>query len=109
MPAAMRPMISTTTISSMSVKPRWAERWRRLVDVWPWLHRALLRFIPVSDVGGRAITAGLPICAQGEEVVVRAVGARGHVLIFAAPGVLADFLGKVTARPPVADRWIRWL
>src|ERR1041384_7307250 len=97
-------MMRTTTISSMSVKPRSAQRNRLSVDVLPWLHRALLRFIPVSDVGGGAFTAGLTVRAQGIEVVLRAVRARIDVLIFAAPGILADPLGEIATRTPVADR-----
>src|SRR5689334_2829236 len=103
MPAAMRPMISTTTISSMSVKPRSRDLRPLSVDVSPGVHRALLGFIPVSDVGGGAFAAGLGIRAEREEVVLAAVRARIHVLVIVAPGILAHLLGEVAARSPVAN------
>src|SRR5262245_52704105 len=87
-PAAINPIMTTTIIISMSVKPRWA----------------LFRLIPVSDVRRRAFAARLVVRAEGEEVVLAAMRARIHVLIFVAPGVLADLLGEVAARAPVADR-----
>src|SRR5262245_33070498 len=95
MTAASRPTISTTTISSMRVKPFSVGS--------ACVHRLLLRFIPVSDVGAGTFATRLVVRTEGIKVVLAAMRAGEYVLVVVLPRVFADTL-DVATRTPVADR-----
>src|ERR1700683_4676694 len=102
MPAVTTPMMTTTTMISISVKPAAHAPVRRRRPA----HTArLVADVPVADLGITALTPGRAVAAEGVHVVLLAVRARICVLIVVAPGVLADPL-QVAARLPVLDRRI---
>src|SRR5262245_34172528 len=89
-------MMNTTTMSSISVKPRASARFAR---------DTFLLEVPVANVGVGTFATFLTVGAEGPEVVFLAARAGEHVLVGIAPRIVADAL-EVSALAPVADRRI---
>src|SRR5688572_9291585 len=90
--AVMRPTMATTTMISISEKPRdrrCTARPRLLVEV------------PVPDVGIFTFAAFLSVGSEGVEVVIQATLARENELVRIAPGIRAH-APDVAALAPVA-------
>src|SRR5688572_11861788 len=94
--AVTRPMMATTTMISISEKPR-----DRRCTVCP----RLLVEVPVPDVGIFTFAAFLSVGSEGVQVVVQASLARENILVWIAPGIRAH-APDVTAFAPVAHRRI---
>src|SRR4051812_17563605 len=98
--AVTSPMMNTTTISSMSVKPRGRARRARM---------ELLSEIPVANVGIRTFTAFLAVGSERIEVILLAARSREHVLIRQAPRIVADALDVAAVAPVAHGRVVRSL
>src|SRR5687767_8330995 len=100
MAAAMRPMMSTTTISSTRVKPADRPRGTGRRRIEGPVAVGLLALIPVSDIRVHAFAARLVVGPQRIQVVFVVVRAGEGVEVGVVPRILAHPL-QVAARLPV--------
>src|SRR6185312_3573825 len=108
-PAITIPMIRTTIINSSSVKP--PSRGLGLTAALQVAARATpesIREIPIADIGGCTVAAGLTVGAQRVEVIRLAMRAWIGVLVGTAPGIFGEPL-DVRAVPMRHRRVVRLL
>src|SRR5215467_13607109 len=100
----MRPMMTTTTMISIKVKPRVKPRADPRIGCEA-TGRARLLEVPVANVGIFSFAAFLSVGSEGVKIVFLAARSRENILVWIAPRIERDAL-QVSAFAPVAHRRI---